>query len=207
MFVLREALEQLAAWHELGLSELHTAVNLSARSLIDLELADEIQQLLLDAGVPAEKLTLEITETQMMADTTRTLVVLDRLNELGVQISIDDFGTGYSSLTYLKRLPVHEVKIDRSFVDTMSSDDANATIVRSIIDLARNLSLRVVAEGVEDGITWETLAALDCDVAQGYYLSKPIPPDRLTPWLVQRRALHDSLTSGERPGPRVHAVG
>jgi len=207
MFVLRESLGQLAAWHELGFSELHTAVNLSARSLIDLELADEIQQLLLDTGVPAEKLTLEITETQMMADTTRTLSVLERLNELGVQISIDDFGTGYSSLTYLKRLPVHEVKIDRSFIDTMSSDDANATIVRSIIDLGRNLSLRVVAEGVEDGITWETLAALDCDVAQGYYLSKPIPPDRLTPWLMQRRALHESLSSGERRPPRIHAVG
>jgi EAL domain-containing protein (putative c-di-GMP-specific phosphodiesterase class I) len=99
------------------------------------------------------------------------------------------------------------VKIDRSFIDTMSSDDANATIVRSIIDLGRNLSLRVVAEGVEDGITWETLAALDCDVAQGYYLSKPIPPDRLTPWLMQRRALHDSLSSGERRQPRIHAVG
>jgi EAL domain-containing protein (putative c-di-GMP-specific phosphodiesterase class I) len=207
MFVLRESLEQLARWHALGFTELHTAVNLSARSLIDLELADEIQQLLLDAGVPAEKLTLEITETQMMADTSRTLVVLERLNDLGVQISIDDFGTGYSSLTYLKRLPVHEVKIDRSFVDTMSSDDANATIVRSIIDLGRNLSLRVVAEGVEDGITWETLAALDCDVAQGYFLSKPIPPDRLTPWLVQRRALHDPLSGGERRPPRIHAVG
>ena len=207
MFVLRESLEQLARWHELGFTEMHTAVNLSARSLIDLELADEIQQLLVETGVPAEKLTLEITETQMMADTTRTLVVLKRLNDLGMQISIDDFGTGYSSLTYLKRLPVHEVKIDRSFVDTMSSDEANATIVRSIIDLGRNLSLRVVAEGVEDGITWETLAALDCDVAQGYYLSKPIPPDRLTPWLVQRRTLHDSISSGERHGARIHAVG
>jgi diguanylate cyclase (GGDEF)-like protein len=207
MFVLRESLQQLACWHELGFEELHTAVNLSARSLIDLELADEIQQLLEATGIPAAALTLEITETQMMADTTRTLVVLDRLNELGVQISIDDFGTGYSSLTYLKRLPVHEVKIDRSFIDTMSSDEANATIVRSIIDLGRNLSLRVVAEGVEDGITWETLAALDCDVAQGYYLSKPIPPDRLTPWLIQRRALHDSLTGPERKPARIHAVG
>ena len=207
MFVLRESLEQLARWHEMGFAELHTAVNLSARSLIDLELADEVQQLLVETGVPAEKLTLEITETQMMADTTRTLVVLERLNDLGVQISIDDFGTGYSSLTYLKRLPVHEVKIDRSFIDTMSSDEANATIVRSIIDLGRNLSLRVVAEGVEDGITWETLAALECDVAQGYYLSKPIPPARLTPWLVQRRALHDALSTGERRPPRIHAVG
>jgi diguanylate cyclase (GGDEF)-like protein len=207
MFVLREALEQLAAWHELGFRDLHTAVNLSARSLIDLELADDIQRLLVETGLPAAALTLEITETQMMADTTRTLVVLERLNELGVQISIDDFGTGYSSLTYLKRLPVHEVKIDRSFVDTMSSDDANATIVRSIIDLARNLSLRVVAEGVEDGITWETLASLECDVAQGYYLSKPIPPDRLTPWLIQRRALHASLGALERRSARIHAVG
>jgi diguanylate cyclase (GGDEF)-like protein len=206
-FVLRESLEQLARWHELGFAELHVAVNLSARSLIDLELADEVQQLLLETGLPAEKLTLEITETQMMADTSRTVVVLERLNELGVQISIDDFGTGYSSLTYLKRLPVHEVKIDRSFVDTMSSDDANATIVRSIIDLGRNLSLRVVAEGVEDGITWEALAALDCDMAQGYYLSKPIPPERLTPWLVHRRALHDSPSSGERRPAHIHAVG
>jgi diguanylate cyclase (GGDEF)-like protein len=206
-FVLRESLEQLARWHELGFTELHVAVNLSARSLIDLELADEIQELLVATGVPAANLTLEITETQMMADTSRTLVVLERLNELGTQISIDDFGTGYSSLTYLKRLPVHEVKIDRSFVDTMSSDDANATIVRSIIDLGRNLSLRVVAEGVEDGITWEALAALDCDIAQGYFLSKPIPPQRLTPWLVQRRALHDPLPSGERRMPRIHAVG
>jgi len=182
-------------------------VNLSARSLIDLELADDIQRLLVETGLPAAALTREITETHMMADTTRTLVVLERLNDLGVPISIDDFGTGYSSLTYLKRLPVHEVKIDRSFVDTTSSDDANATIVRSIIDLARNLSLRVVAEGVEDGITWETLASLECDVAQGYYLSKPIPPDRLTPWLIQRRELHESLSAVERRAARIHAVG
>jgi diguanylate cyclase (GGDEF)-like protein len=189
MLVLRRSLEQLAQWRAMGLTKLHVAVNLSAHSLTDLDLVDEIERMLSDQRLVAPALILEITETQMMADPSRTAVVLERLAAVGAQISIDDFGTGYSSLSYLHRLPVNEVKIDKSFVLTMISDDANAKIVRSIIDLGAKLNLRVVAEGVEDGITWDTLASLGCDIAQGFFLSRPIPAERLTPWMLQRQSL------------------
>jgi diguanylate cyclase (GGDEF)-like protein len=186
LFVLRRALEQIAIWHSLGLDHLHVSVNLSARSLISVELVRDIEEALRHAKVPAHSLTLEITETQMMADRPRTIDVLERLNAVGVGVSIDDFGTGYSSLSYLHNLPVDEIKIDKSFVLTMNSSHANRQIVQSIIDLGRNLGLSVVAEGIEDALTWETLTMLGCDVGQGYFLSRPIPPEHLTPWLFQR---------------------
>jgi EAL domain-containing protein (putative c-di-GMP-specific phosphodiesterase class I) len=112
--------------------------------------------------------------------------VLAELRSQGVVVAIDDFGTGYSSLTSLRSLPVDEIKIDKSFVLTMNSSHANRQIVQSIIDLGRNLGLSVVAEGIEDALTWETLTMLGCDVGQGYFLSRPIPPEHLTPWLFQR---------------------
>jgi EAL domain-containing protein (putative c-di-GMP-specific phosphodiesterase class I) len=113
-----------------------------------------------------------------------------------VRLSVDDFGTGYSSLTYLQRLPVHEVKIDKSFVFQVASDEADATIVQSIVELGHNLGLSVVAEGVEDLVTWDRLRAMSCDIAQGYYLSKPLPPASLTRWLVE-----------QQPAPVVAPVG
>jgi EAL domain-containing protein (putative c-di-GMP-specific phosphodiesterase class I) len=118
-----------------------------------------------------------------MADPARALEILGRLDQMGVGLSIDDFGTGYSSMAYLKSLPVHELKVDRSFVSQMTSNARDAVIVRSTVDLGRNLGLRVVAEGVEDGITWRELDALGCDAIQGYYVSRPVPPDELIRWL------------------------
>ena len=135
------------------------------------EVADTLQRL----GVPADRLELEITENTILTDPQRARSVLARLSELGVSLAIDDFGAGYSSLGYLKRLPVDVLKIDRSFVMNMSSDENDAVIVRSTIDLGHNLGLRVVAEGVEDETAMRTLGELDCDTAQGYYLGRPVP--------------------------------
>jgi diguanylate cyclase (GGDEF)-like protein len=186
LLVLRHALAQLSAWHDMGLDELHVAVNLSARSLMSAELVDDVERALHTAGVPAHALTLELTETQMMTDPSRTVAALDALAAMGVDISVDDFGTGYSSLSYLQRLPVDELKIDKSFVIDMATNDAKLRIVQTIINLGRNLNLRVVAEGIEDAVTWDTLASLGCDIGQGYFLSRPVPPERLTPWLAAR---------------------
>ncbi len=180
--VLDRVLAQTAAWRDAGI-ELPVSVNLSVRSLIDLDFAGQLHALCRRHGVEPSVLVLEITETQMMADPARTIRILERLASLGIQLSVDDFGTGYSSLSYLQRLPVHEIKVDKSFVLGMTADDANTKIVRSIVDLGHNLGLRVVAEGVEDRITWEALAALGCDIAQGYYLSRPLPGPQLTTWL------------------------
>ncbi len=138
--------------------------------------------------MPARALTLEITETSIMGDPGRTLSVLDRLAGLGLVLAIDDFGTGYSSLAYLKRLPVDEVKIDKSFVLDMKTDPDDEAIVRSTVDLGHNLGLRVVAEGVEDEDTWQRLAELGCDRAQGYHLGHPMPADVFEAWLAERRA-------------------
>jgi EAL domain-containing protein (putative c-di-GMP-specific phosphodiesterase class I) len=122
----------------------------------------------------------------MIADPARTREVLERLSALGIQLSIDDFGTGYSSLAYLQRLPVSEIKIDRSFVMDMQNSEDSATIVRSIIDLGGNLGLSVVAEGVETQEIWDELSSLGCPIAQGYHLSRPMPADALTEWLSGR---------------------
>jgi EAL domain-containing protein (putative c-di-GMP-specific phosphodiesterase class I) len=164
------------------------AVNLSVRSLLDPELADDVARLLGAAEVPARALTLEITETSIMGDPGRTLSVLDRLAGLGVTLAIDDFGTGYSSLAYLKRLPVDEVKIDKSFVLDMGTDPDDEAIVRSTVDLGHNLGLRVVAEGVEDGTTWRRLVELGCDRAQGFHLAHPMPAEVFEQWLAERRS-------------------
>jgi EAL domain-containing protein (putative c-di-GMP-specific phosphodiesterase class I) len=119
----------------------------------------------------------------MLEDPFRTKIVLEKLNALGVHLAIDDFGTGYSSLAYLKHLPVHEIKIDRSFVMKMDEDPDGHAIVRSAIHLGRDLGFSVTAEGVENEATWAMLETLGCDTAQGYYLTRPIPPDELTAWL------------------------
>jgi EAL domain-containing protein (putative c-di-GMP-specific phosphodiesterase class I) len=126
-----------------------------------------------------------------MADPGRTIGILGRLDSLGVRISVDDFGTGYSSLSYLKRLPVSEIKIDRTFISNMLSDESDATIVRSTVDLAHNLGLRVVAEGVEDPLTWKELGRLGCEQAQGYFVSAPLHPTALQAWLVRSQARVD----------------
>lgn len=182
LYVLRKSMLQCQEWRRRGI-DLSLAVNLSVRSLLDLAFPLDVARILKETGFDPAHLTLEITETSIMADTGRMQAELQRLHALGVMLSIDDFGTGYSSLSYLSRLPVGEVKIDRSFVMHMREDDNDAVIVQSVIDLARNLDLQVVAEGIENADTWSLLESMGCDVAQGYYLGRPMPPSRLEHWL------------------------
>ncbi len=184
--MLDAALQQCQAWRRAG-HALSVAVNVSARRLLDLEFPDEVAGLLARWEVPAELLVVEITESAIMADPTHAIQILGRLNQMGVQVSIDDFGTGYSSMAYLKSLPVQELKVDQSFVAHMTSSSRDAVIVRSTVDLGRNLGLRVVAEGVEDLATRQELDALGCHAIQGYYVSRPVPPDDLINWLQQQR--------------------
>jgi diguanylate cyclase (GGDEF)-like protein len=172
--VLDEALRQQRAWRDDGI-ELRVAVNLSARDLYDLTLPATVAELLATHDVPATGLELEITESVIVADPMRARAILNRLSEMGVVLAVDDYGTGYSSLGYLKRLPIDEMKIDRSFVMQMTDDRNDAAIVRSTVELGRNLGLRVVAEGVETAAAWAHLKALGCNFAQGYYLSRPVP--------------------------------
>jgi predicted signal transduction protein with EAL and GGDEF domain len=172
--VLDEALRQQRAWRDDGI-DIRVAVNLSARDLYDLTLPATTARLLATYDVPPTALELEITESVIVADPMRARAILSRLSEMGIVLAIDDYGTGYSSLGYLKRLPIDEMKIDRSFVMQMADDRNDAAIVRSTVELGRNLGLRVVAEGVETATAWSHLKALGCDFAQGYYLSKPLP--------------------------------
>jgi EAL domain-containing protein (putative c-di-GMP-specific phosphodiesterase class I) len=151
-------------------------------------LPDAVAELLERHGVPGDRLECEISEHTVMADPRRAMAILERLRALGVRLSLDDFGTGHSSLSYLKRLPLDEVKIDRSFVMGMIDDDNDAAIVRTTIDLARNLGLEVVAEGVESQQILNDLSALSCDVAQGFFLSRPLPAAELDGWLAERSA-------------------
>jgi diguanylate cyclase len=156
--------------------------------LLDLHAPEWIAELLSEWGVRPEQLELEITESTILADPFRVRQVLNRLNELGVRLAIDDFGTGYSSLAYLKRLPVQRIKIDRSFVKDMCEDTSDATIVRSTIELGRNLGLEVVGEGVESKEAWDALRTLGCTLAQGYFIGKPMPADEFVLLLQQRAA-------------------
>jgi diguanylate cyclase (GGDEF)-like protein/PAS domain S-box-containing protein len=182
-WVLKAALRQHEAWRQLGL-DIPVAVNLSRRTLHDPRLPEMVAALLDRYGMPPSALVLEITESSLMADPLRAGENLTQLRAQGVQISIDDFGSGYSSLDSLKNLSVDELKIDQSFVQAMATDSKARAIVRAIIDLADALELRVVAEGVEDGATWDVLAGLGCDVAQGYFLSRPIDATELEAWLT-----------------------
>jgi diguanylate cyclase (GGDEF)-like protein len=195
--VLDASLAACAQWRRAG-HELGIAVNLSARSLHDADLVAEVERLLRRHGVPAQQLTLEVTEGSVMSDPTRALAVLHALRGLGVRLSVDDFGTGYSSLAYLQRLPVQEVKIDRSFVIGLGQTRENTAIVRAIVDLGRALGLEVVAEGVEDADTWQLLAAMNCDLVQGWHLARPMPTDALPAWLEK----HEQERTG-RTGLRV----
>ena len=161
-------------------------MNLSARTLIERDLPDRIEAMCHRWAVPTNRLVLEITESMVVADPARALPILGRLHELGVEIAVDDFGTGFSSMDYLKRLPVREVKIDRSFVTTMATDARDAAIVRCTIDLARSLGLRVVAEGVESSDVRARLTSMGCDHAQGYSFSRALPQADFAAWLSAR---------------------
>jgi EAL domain-containing protein (putative c-di-GMP-specific phosphodiesterase class I) len=183
LFVLAQALRQCRSWRRAGF-QYDVAVNLSLRNILDAELPNDVLRLLDDVGLPSSALTFEITESSIMADPVRTEGVVSRLRSMGVAMAIDDFGTGYSSFSHLRRLPVDEIKIDRSFVQYMARDDSDATIVRTIVDLGRNLGIRVVAEGVEDMETWAKLAEIGCDVIQGYVLARPLGSVELDRWLA-----------------------
>jgi diguanylate cyclase len=182
MFAVKTALAQARAWREAGI-ELTVSVNLSTRDLIDVGLPEGIAELLDRTGVPGHLLELEITESVIMADPMRARGVVTRLREMGVKVAIDDFGSGYSSLAYLKRLPVNDLKIDKSFVINMIDDSGDLVIVQSTIDLAHNLGLTVIAEGVESDETWRRLRALGCDVAQGWLIGRPLPAADFANWL------------------------
>jgi diguanylate cyclase len=184
--VLQDSIGQLAEWNRQGLV-LRASVNVSVRDLQRPELVDQLADMLADRGVTPNQIQLEITEGALMADPRRVLVTLHRLDKLGVALSLDDFGTGYSSLQHLRRLPLAEVKIDRSFVLGMATDQDDAAVVGSIIDLARALGLRVVAEGVEDDRTRRMLLSSGCEVAQGWYYARPMPADAFTKWLADYR--------------------
>jgi diguanylate cyclase (GGDEF)-like protein len=181
-WVIREAMRQCGEWLRAGL-RLQISVNISARDLMNRELPAEVAALLDEHDVPPGLLCLEITESGFMEDPGHAQKVLDRLAELGVRLSIDDYGTGYSSLSYIMKLPVQELKIDQSFISRMVADEEISTIVRSTIDLGHNLGLKVVAEGVEDLSVWNMLRTLGCDDAQGFFMSRPLPPDALAAWI------------------------
>ena len=185
--VLEASIGACARWRAEG-ADVGVAVNLSPRSLRGTDVVDEVARLLRRHDLPADRLTLEITEGSVMADPARAVAVLHELRALGVHLSVDDFGTGYSSLSYLKRLPVHELKVDRSFVTGLRGGGEDVPIVRSVVDLGRHLGLQVVAEGVEDQETWDLLAALGCDLVQGWHLGRPMPVDDFLPWLRARSA-------------------
>ena len=182
--VLAEALADLSAWNANGL-DIGVAVNVSARCLLDPTFPATVFELLADAGVRPARLSLELTESAIMADPALTASVLEELHKMGVVLSVDDFGTGYSSLSYLQQLPVEELKIDRSFVAAMA-EETSAVIVRSTIDLGRNLGLRVVAEGVENDGILRRLRELGCPVAQGFAISRPLPEPAFVEWVVHR---------------------
>ena len=183
--------------------ELAVAINISTRNLLDVRFPEKVKELLDKHRFPPQKLKLEVTESAVMADPNRSLKALTEIHELGVAIAIDDFGTGYSSLSYLQRLPVDELKIDRSFVVEMAGNDAARTIVQSIIGLAHSLGIRVTAEGMETGSVLDQLRGMECDYAQGYFIARPMPRAALSEWLRDSPWVRSPQTARTRLGASV----
>jgi diguanylate cyclase (GGDEF)-like protein/PAS domain S-box-containing protein len=181
-WVLASALKQSAAWHRAG-HRIPVSVNISMRDLVDPGFPQLVSKLLRDAAAEPSWVRLEITESVIMSKPEQAINTLSQLRKLGIRLAVDDFGTGYSSLAYLDRLPVDEIKIDKSFVSAMAGEVSRTNIVRASIDLGHSLRLESVAEGVEDARTWEVLAALACDMAQGYFISRPLLAAEVLPWL------------------------
>jgi EAL domain-containing protein (putative c-di-GMP-specific phosphodiesterase class I)/GGDEF domain-containing protein len=213
LWVLHKSLLECRQWNQTGIN-VGVAVNLSMWNLDAQELPDQIEGLLKSVGLSADKLELEITESAIMGDPQRAIRNLTLIRDLGVRLTIDDFGTGYSSLAYLTKLPVTAMKIDKSFVQNMEIDRDNAVIVRSIIDLGHNLGLKVVAEGVETQEAVEMLQGFECDEAQGYFYSPPIPGSEVTEFsknprnmIAERSSLtkHSSKSKIER-APRINGT-
>ncbi len=207
--VLHLALSQARKWADAG-RPIPVAVNISARSLLDPRFPAHVQDLLDAHGVAPHLLSLELTETAVMTDHDLALTVLQALDSMGVSLSIDDFGTGYSSMSYLKTLPVKELKIDRSFVMGMANDPENAVIVRSAVDLGHNLGMTVVAEGVQDSITRSDLTDMGCDLVQGYQICRPIPAKELELWIETHLITNSSpppSAQSHKKGPRASPGG
>lgn len=184
LWMIEEACRVHAAFKKEGIA-LTIAVNISTRDLISSDLPEKIEQIFKQYHVSYDAISLEITESSIMDDPVRAEATLQRLSQMGLKIAIDDFGTGYSSLGYLKRLPVQELKIDKSFVMNMANNENDAIIVRSTVDLGHNLNLKVVAEGVENLEVWDLLAKMGCDYGQGYFMGKPMPEKDFKAWLVR----------------------
>ncbi|HVA59642.1 MAG TPA: EAL domain-containing protein [Mycobacteriales bacterium] len=196
--VLRQALAECARWWREG-REIDVAVNLSASTVVNAALPGMLADRLSAVGLPPRALQVEITEDVLMADRTRARSVLERIHALGIEVALDDFGSGYSSLAYLRELPVDVLKLDRSFISPISGDRRAAALVHSAVELAHSLGLRMVAEGVEDDATLQRLAAYGCDSAQGFFLCRPVPADRLDDWLESRPQMSEATQRLARP--------
>ena len=206
-WVLQEACRQTAAWHAAGYPHLTVAVNLSGRQVSDPGLVATVREALANTGLPAHSLELELTESMLMHDAPAVESLLDELRRMGVALSVDDFGTGYSSLAYLKRFPLDTLKVDRSFVRDITADPDDASITRAVIQMSHELSLKVVAEGVETAAQLQLLAACGCDQIQGYYFSRPLPSPALDALLVEQRVIDDSLLRRRADRIRVLLLG
>ncbi len=190
------------AGHEIAVS-----VNLFGRDLLDLGLPSQMSDLLADFDLEPRLLEVEITENTILTDPKRAHGILSRLTKHGIRIAVDDFGTGYSSLSHLSRLPVDVIKIDMSFVQRMCTDRGDQLIVRSTVDLAHNLGLEAVAEGVETEEHWERLTQLRCDTAQGFYIGRPIPGEHLIDWLADWRGSRSPTAGMRQARPALAAAG
>jgi EAL domain-containing protein (putative c-di-GMP-specific phosphodiesterase class I) len=188
-WILRHACQQQAAWRREGFGATVVAVNVSSRQFGEPDFVEMVAATLAQTGLPAESLELELTESVIMTDVEDAILILGRLRALGVKLSIDDFGTGYSSLAYLKRFPISALKIDQSFVRDIVADQDDRLIVSSIIGLAHNLQLKVVAEGVEDVAQLAYLAQQNCDEIQGYHFSRPVPAEQFFHMVSSRKRL------------------
>ncbi len=197
-WTVAEALRDAEAMHQAGLN-LGVAVNVSVRNLQDPDLVDFFELLSHREDFHAERLQLEITETELIDDNPRAVEVLARLRALGISVAVDDFGVGNASLSYLKHLPVSHLKIDRGFVTAMTSNSDDAAIVRSTIEMAHQLGLTVTAEGATDLTTLTTLREMGCDLAQGFYISEPVPFDDLVPLVTHLDATAPALLRGAGP--------
>ncbi|WP_341253430.1 GGDEF domain-containing protein [Euzebya pacifica] len=211
--VIERAIADATHWHREG-QHIELSVNISARSVMDPAFPAHVTEVLRRTAFPADMLTLEVTESSMMTDRVRAVATLEALARMGVRLAIDDFGTGFSSMAYLKRLPLHEIKVDQGFVRHMLTDDNDRVIVQSIVDLAHNLGMSCVAEGVEDDETVLALMALGCEEAQGYLWSDPLPADELFTWLstsaprapeVELQVLTDGHSGQDRRWAARHA--
>ncbi|MEO8477232.1 MAG: EAL domain-containing protein [Actinomycetota bacterium] len=206
LYVISRVCENWRTWANAGM-RIPVAINLSPRSLLDMQLPTQIEEIMQRWGVPASFVQLELTESFLVADSGRSKAVIDQFSRIGIGLSIDDFGTGYSSLSHLKRLPIDEIKIDRSFVSQMNVNANDFMIARATIELGKNLGLRVVAEGVEDRETFDRLADFECDEAQGFYISRPLCFEDFSRWLSVRSPEAIVNERLNRPRPLADANG